>query len=63
MSAQPRRALVVIDVQNEYVSGDLPIEYPDVHTSLANIGRAIDAARTAGVPVVVVQNFAPAESP
>ncbi|HEX3638002.1 MAG TPA: cysteine hydrolase family protein [Paraburkholderia sp.] len=58
----PRRALIVIDVQNEYVTGDLPIEYPDVQTSLANIGRAMDAARTAGVPVVVVQNFAPATS-
>ncbi|MCC8394096.1 cysteine hydrolase [Paraburkholderia sp. MMS20-SJTR3] len=59
----PRRALIVIDVQNEYVSGDLPIEFPDVQTSLANIGRAIDAARAAGVPVVVVQNIAPATSP
>ncbi|MEM5314084.1 isochorismatase family protein [Paraburkholderia sp. JHI869] len=63
MSANPRRALVVIDVQNEYVSGDLLIEYPPVETSLANIGRAIDAARVAGVPVVVVQNLAPADSP
>jgi nicotinamidase-related amidase len=63
MSANPRRALVVIDVQNEYVSGDLLIEYPPIETSLANIGRAIDAARAAGVPVVVVQNFAPADSP
>ena len=63
MSANPRRALVVIDVQNEYVSGDLPIEFPPIDTSLANIGRAMDAARAAGVPVVVVQNFAPADSP
>ncbi|WP_118180997.1 isochorismatase family protein [Paraburkholderia phosphatilytica] len=59
----PRRALIVIDVQNEYVTGDLPIEYPDIQTSLANIGRAMDAARAARVPVVVVQNFAPAGSP
>ncbi|MET3230148.1 UNVERIFIED_ORG: nicotinamidase-related amidase [Burkholderia sp. 1263] len=59
----PRRALIVIDVQNEYVSGNLPIEYPDVQSSLANIGRAMDAARAAGVPVVVVQNLAPASSP
>ena len=63
MSANPRRALVVIDVQNEYVSGDLPIEFPPIDLSLANIGRAMDAARAAGVPVVVVQNFAPADSP
>ena len=59
----PRRALLVIDVQNEYVTGNLPIEYPDVNVSLANIGRAIDAANQHGVPVVVVQNMAPAASP
>ena len=58
-----RRALIVIDVQNEYVSGDLPIEYPDVRLSLRNIGRAIDAARTRAIPVLVVQNTAPAGSP
>ncbi|QCP48377.1 cysteine hydrolase [Trinickia violacea] len=61
--ATPRRALIVIDVQNEYVTGDLPIEYPDVNVSLANIGRAMDAAHAASVPVVVVQNFAPATAP
>lgn len=63
MSATPRRALIVIDVQNEYVTGELPIEYPDVSHSLANIGRAMDAAQAAGVPVVVVQHSAPAGSP
>lgn len=59
----PRRALIVIDVQNEYVTGNLPIEYPDVNASLAHIGRAMDAAEQHGVPVVVVQNFAPATAP
>ncbi|HKX42737.1 MAG TPA: cysteine hydrolase family protein [Burkholderiaceae bacterium] len=59
----PRRALVVIDVQNEYVTGNLPIEYPPIEQSLANIGRAMDAARAAGVPIVVVQQDAPPESP
>lgn len=59
----PRRALVVIDVQNEYVTGNLLIEYPDVHASLANIGRAMDTARAAGIPVVVVQQGGPATSP
>ncbi|MXN74827.1 isochorismatase family protein [Burkholderia sp. 4701] len=58
-----RRALIVIDVQNEYVTGDLPIEYPSVDASLANIGRAIDAAHAAGVPVIVVQHVAPAGAP
>ena len=59
----PRRALIVIDVQNEYVTGDLRIEHPPVHGSLQQIGRAIDAAQAAGVPVVVVQNDAPATAP
>lgn len=63
MSDTPRRALIVIDVQDEYVTGGLPIEFPDVHASLANIGRAMDAATAAGIPVVVVQNHAPAGAP
>ena len=58
-----RRALVVIDVQGEYVSGGLRIEYPPLEASLAAIGRAMDAASSAGIPVVVVQNTAPAGSP
>ena len=63
MSDTVHRALIVIDVQNEYVTGNLPIEFPDVGLSLSNIGRAMDAAREAGIPVVVVQNFAPAAAP
>lgn len=59
----PRRALVVIDVQNEYFTGDLPIEFPPVEQTLPNIGRAMDAARAAGIPVIVVQQDAPAASP
>jgi nicotinamidase-related amidase len=63
MSATPRRALLVIDVQNEYVTGSLPIEYPDVRNSLTNIGRTMDAAQASGVPVIVVQNSLPENSP
>ncbi len=62
MSSQTRRALIVIDSQNEYVTGNLLIEYPDIQLSLANIGRAIDAAGIATIPVIVVQQFAPAGS-
>lgn len=62
-SSASRRALIVIDVQNEYVTGDLPIEYPPVDASLANVARAIDAAHAAGVPVIVVQHVAPAGAP
>ena len=56
MTTTPRRALIVIDVQNEYVTGNLRIEYPPIDTSLANIGHAMDVAHAAGVPVIVVQN-------
>ena len=45
----PKRALIVIDVQNEYFDGALPISDPPPETSLANVGRAMDAATTAGV--------------
>ncbi len=60
---QAKRALIVIDVQNEYFSGGLRIEYPDVNDSLANICRAIDTANAAGIPVVVVQQVAAENSP
>lgn len=56
MTTPPRRALLVIDVQNDYFHGALRIEYPPVEDSLPNIGRAMDAARAAGIPVVVVQH-------
>ncbi|UHQ22376.1 cysteine hydrolase [Lysobacter sp. 5GHs7-4] len=58
-----KRALIVVDVQNEYFSGGLLIEHPPVSQTLPNVGRAMDAARAAGVPVVVVQNTAPPEAP
>jgi nicotinamidase-related amidase len=58
-----RRALIVIDVQNDYFNDTMPIEYPDPAISLANIAKAMDAAHTAKVPVVVVQNLAPVGSP
>jgi nicotinamidase-related amidase len=63
MSQTPRRALIVIDVQNEYVTGNLQIQYPPVAGSLRNIGRAMDAAREAGIPVIVVQQSSPVEWP
>lgn len=59
-----RRALLVIDVQNEYFSnGALPITHPPVATSLPNIVQAMDAARAAQVPVIVVQHQLPAGAP
>jgi len=63
MTNPTRRALIVIDVQNEYETGNLRIEYPDINISLANIGSAMDAAVAENIPVIVVQQYAPAGSP
>ena len=50
------RALLVIDVQNEYFTGALPITHPAGH--LAQILTAMDAA-AGKVPTVVVQHYSP----
>lgn len=63
MSDKPRRALVVIDVQQEYFTGNLLIEHPPRDQSILAIGRAMDAARAAAIPVVVVQHTAPTGAP
>ncbi|GLQ98001.1 cysteine hydrolase family protein [Dyella mobilis] len=63
MNQAPRRALIVIDVQNEYVTGNLQIQYPPVAGSLRQIGRAMDAAHAAGIPVIVVQQSSPTDWP
>lgn len=59
----PKRALILIDVQNEYVTGKLPIEYPDLRVSLSNLAQAATAAVQAGIPIVIVQQSAPPQSP
>lgn len=50
----------MIDVQNEYFFGKLPVSYPP--GSLANILEAMDAAATEQIPVVVIQHAAKAEN-
>ncbi len=55
--SDPKRALLVIDVQNEYFTGALPVSYPA--GSLGNILSAMDSAQKSGIPVVVIQHAAP----
>jgi len=51
-----KRALLVIDVQNEYFFGKLPVSYPP--GSLNLILRAMDAAAKHRIPVIVIQHQA-----
>jgi len=57
MPDKAKRALLVIDVQNEYFTGKLPVSYPT--GTLSNILSSMDAARSHDVPVVAIQHAAP----
>lgn len=50
-------ALLVIDVQNEYFTGKLPVTYPE--GSFEKILKVMDAAKEKGIPIVVIQHSAP----
>jgi nicotinamidase-related amidase len=54
-----KRALLVIDVQNEYFNGKLPITYPE--NSFQNIIRAMDSANKTGIPIILIQHTNPGE--
>lgn len=62
MSA-PRRALIVIDAQQEYFTGLLPIQYPPREDSIQRIAAAVEAAEQAGIPVVMVQHSSGEDAP
>jgi nicotinamidase-related amidase len=54
----PRRALILIDVQQQYFAGPLEVQHPPHAESLPRITAALDAANEAGVPVAVFQHTA-----
>ena len=58
-----RRALILVDVQNQYFDGPLAIQYPPRDMSVQNIVRLIDHAKEQGIPVVAVQHTYPADAP
>ena len=62
-SKEPRRALIVVDVQNDYDGGNLAIQHPPFRDSVVNVVRAMDAAAATGSKVVVVKQMAPETSP
>jgi nicotinamidase-related amidase len=51
-------ALLVIDVQNEYFTGSMPVTYPQ--RSFENILKAMDRAHAGSIPVIVIQHTNPA---
>ena len=61
--ATSHRALIVIDVQNDYDGGSLPIEFPPFGQTVKNVERAMEAATTAGVKVIVVKMITPENAP
>ena len=52
-----KRALLVIDVQNEYFTGKLPVTYPE--ESFSNILKVMDAASERNIPIAIIQHTAP----
>ena len=58
MPNTPRRALLLIDVQNEYFSGRVPISHPDPDDALRKIVHAARIARGSGIPVVAIRQLA-----
>ncbi len=57
-----RRALIVIDVQNDYFPGGV-WALPDAERTLPNIVRLVARAREAGTPLVFVQHVTPPDGP
>ncbi|HML04168.1 MAG TPA: cysteine hydrolase family protein [Methanobacterium sp.] len=49
-----KRALLVIDVQNEYFSGKLPVTYPK--DSFENILKVIDSINKNEIPIILIQH-------
>ena len=58
-----RRALILVDVQQQYFNGPFEIQYPPHQESLPMIARAIDAAAGAGIPIVAFQHSAGEDAP
>ncbi|MBB1514054.1 isochorismatase family protein [Tessaracoccus sp. MC1627] len=59
----PRRALIAVDVQQEYFTGILQIQAPPRDQTLANIVAALEVAEQQELPVVVVQHELPQGAP
>ena len=56
MSASPKSALIVIDLQNDYFPGRFPLW--NAEETLRNVVAAISKAHAMGIPVIHVQHVA-----
>jgi nicotinamidase-related amidase len=56
---ETRRAVVVVDVQQEYFTGALAIRFPPVDQSLAKILAVLDVATRESIPVAIVRHEKP----
>jgi nicotinamidase-related amidase len=61
--SSPRRALIIIDAQQQYFDGILAIEHPPRDQSIAKIAEAFDVATSNDLPVVIVQHELPEGAP
>jgi len=52
-----KRALLVIDVQNEYFTGKMPVTYPE--RSFDKILKAVDAANQSEIAVILIRHGSP----
>lgn len=53
-----RKALLIIDVQNEYFTGRLPVTYPAPEESLAHMLELMRRAQALQMPIIVIQHTA-----
>jgi nicotinamidase-related amidase len=60
LSENMKRALLIIDVQNEYFTGKLPIKYPE--NSFNNILIAMNIAKLQKIPIVLIQHTNPSDA-
>lgn len=60
---QPRRALILVDIQNEYYDGPMEIQYPPREQALDAIVEAINIAEENNLPVAAIRHELPTAAP
>ena len=50
----PKEALLIIDMLNDFVLEEAPLEVPDTRTAIPSIKKEIEKARDGGDPVIYI---------